>query len=285
MIQEFAYLREIEAKICGPLGFIQERPLDPHSQVWCDLVTNNPFEKDYRAFLAGKLAEYKNTLSAMQSFDLYALNGVRAKELLAHFQRAQRVRSNLSRPGGCSSAEIRFIQAFHTLAIGYIAATAWEYIRPGRNIDANKFLAPFLSAGLSIKEVAQSAEQQGITDADTFLQFISGPAGQDAATKPQPKDAILNNPIAVGLLDRMRNAGKLDAAYQWIGEHTNYERAVFACYIDNKANIAEWNKAFCDLWGLKHRTLSKAYSDLSTKSEKTQAKYNEMLAIFDTTTK
>lgn len=83
----------------------------------------------------------------------------------------------------------------------------------------------------------------------------------------------------------MKDAGKLDAAYQWIGTHTNYEKAVFACYIDNKATITEWDKAFCDLWGLKHRTLSKAYSDLTTKSEKTQSKYNEMLVIFDTPTK
>lgn len=249
MVQELAYIREIENKLCGPLGFISERPLDPHTQVWCDLVSNNPFERDFKAFIAGKLAEYRNTLSAMQSFDLHALNGVRTNELLAHFQRAQGVRSNLSRPGGCSTAEIRFIQAFYTLTIGYIAATAWEYIRPGRNIDANKFLAPFLSAGLSIKEVAQSAEQQGITDADTFLQFISGPAGHDAATKPQPKDAILNNPTAVVLLDRMKDADKLDAAYQWKGNPSHYEIAAYAKLIAEHAGIGrKWASTLASLW-------------------------------------
>lgn len=260
MIQEFAYIREIENKLCGPLGFISERPLDPHTQVWCDLVSNNPSERDYKAFLTGKLAEYRNTLSAMQSFDLHALNGVRAKELLAHFQRAQGVRSNLSRPGGCSSAEIRFIQAFHTLAIGYIAATAWEYIRPGRNIDANKFLAPFMSAGLSIKEVAQSAEQHGITDADTFLQFISGPAGQDATgqPKPTPKDAILNNQKAIAKLKILVDNGFCDNNYGWIKEgHTNFQRATAAYLIGIRAGIDGYYSAFEDLWQCKYLSSDK----------------------------
>lgn len=248
MIQDFAYLIKIEEKLCGPLGFIQERPLDPHTQVWCDLVSDNPFERDYRAFLAGKLAEYRNTLSAMQSFDLHALNRVRTKELLSHLQRAQQVRSNLSRPG-ISTAETRFIQALQVLTIGYISATAWEYVKPGRDMDASGFLAPFLSAGLSIEELAQSAEQQGITDSGTFLQFISGPAGQDAHDKPQPKDTILNNPTAVSLLMKMQDAGLLDATYQWIGTTTHYEIAAYAKLIAGAAGIGRrWASTFADLW-------------------------------------
>lgn len=281
MVQELAYIREIENKLCCPLGFISERPLDPHTQVWCDLVSNNPFERDYKAFLTGKLAEYRNTLSAMQSFDLHALNGARAKELLAHFQRAQGVRSNLSRPGGCSTAEIRFIQAFYTLTIGYIAATAWEYIRPGRNIDAKKFLAPFLSAGLSIKEVAQSAEQQGITDADTFLQFISGPAGHDAATKPQPKDAILNNPKAVSKLEILVNAGFCNSQYAWISEgHTNFQRAMAAYLIGIRSGIEGYYAAFEDLWGCKYLSSDKAKAT-QLQAPKAKEKVNEISKLLD----
>lgn len=281
MVQELAYIREIENKLCGPLGFISERPLDPHTQVWCDLVSNNPIKRDYKAFLAGKLAEYKNTLSAMQSFDLHALNGVRTKELLAHFQRAQGVRSNLSRPGGCSTAEIRFIQAFHTLAIGYIAATAWEYIRPGRNIDANKFLTPFLSAGLSIEELAQSAEQQGITDADTFLQFISGPAGHDAATRPQPKDAILNNKKAVSKLGLLVKAGFCNSQYGWISEgHTNFQRAMAAYLIGLSCGIDGYYSAFEDLWGCKYLSSDKAKAT-QLQAQKAKEKVGQICKLLD----
>jgi len=292
MIQDFSYLREIERSLCGPLGFISERNANTPSQVWRDLFSENRWETDFKAFLGRKLAEYRNTLVTMQPFDLHALNRARGQELLQHYQRMQGVCSKVSAPVR-QVDELRFIQAFQVLTLGYIAATAWEYLKPAREMDANGFLAPFLSAGLTIEEVARSAETQGITDADTFLQLLSGPAGKRRGqAQPQPKDTILNNPSAVALLDKMKDAGKLGVSYQWRytdneGQpvtHTNYEKAVFANLIAIKANVAEWDKAFCDLWGLTHRTLSKALDALDKKTEKTKRKYSVMLSIFDNPT-
>lgn len=292
MIQDFSYLREIERSLCNPLGFISERTANTPSQVWRDLFSENRWESDFKAFLAGKLAEYRNALVTMQLFDLHAINRLRGQELLQHFQRMQGVCSKVSAPV-LQADELRFIQAFQVLTLGYISATAWEYMKPAREMDANKFLAPFLSAGLTIEEVAKSVETQGLTDADTFLQLLSGPIGKHRKqAKPQPKDTILNNHTAVALLDKMKDAGKLGVSYQWRytdnqGQpvsHTNYERATFANYITIKAEIAEWDKAFCDLWGLPHRTLSKALDALDKKTEKTKRKYSVMLSIFDNPT-
>lgn len=293
MIQELAYLREIERSLCGPLGFISESTANTPSQVWRDLFSENRWETDFQRFLAGKLAEYRNTLATMQSFDLHALNRLRIQELLGHYQRMQGVCSNVSTPTHRVD-EIRFIQAFQVLTLGYISTTAWEYMKPGRGMDANGFLAPFLAAGLTIDELAQSAERQGLTDAETYRQLLGASTPKQGQPQPTPKDAILNNTTAVSLLKKMQEAGLLDAAYQWmntnqLGEkvtHTNYEKAVFAWFIGSKATITEWDKAFCDLWGLPHRKLSKAYHTLGTTiNAKTQRKYQQMLEIFDNPTK
>ena len=299
MIQELEYLREIERNLCGPLGFISEKTANTPSQVWRDLFSENRWETDFKRFLAGKLAEYRNTLANMQPFDLHALNRLRTQELLGHYQMMQGVCSNVSAPAHRVD-EIRFIQAFQVLTLGYISATAWEYMKPGRGMDANGFLAPFLAAGLTIDELTQSAERQGLTDADTYRQLLGASTPNRGQPQPMPKDAILNNPTAVSLLTIMQGAGLLDATYQWRHtneqgqpiRHTNYKKAQFAFHIysrclnnDNTPQIPEWDKAFCDLWGLQHRTLSKAYADLATIGEKTQKRYAQMLTIFDTPTK
>ena len=292
MINEFAYLGEIARKFSGLLGFISERTANTYTQVWRDLCIENRWESDFKKFMAEKLTDYRNDLESMTLFDLRAQNKIRGQELLSHYKRMLEVYSNMSRFEQHSFEELRFANAFQVLTLGYISATAWEYMKPDRSMDVNGFLASFLSAGLKIEEVAQSVEQQGVTDSETFLQLLSDRVGSHITpNQPRPKDAILNNSIAVSLLDRMKDAGLLDYAYQWrttdkIGntiKHTKYEMATFAVHIDSKAKVTKWDKAFCDLWGLPHRTLSKAYADLSNKSDKTQEKYNGLLSIFDST--
>lgn len=248
MIQELTYLREIERSLCGPLGFISESTANTPSQVWRDLFSENRWEPDFQRFLAGKLAEYRNTLATMQSFDLHALNRLRTQELLGHYQRMQGVCSKLSTTTHRVD-EIRFIQAFQILTLGYISATAWEYMKPGRGMDANGFLAPFLAAGLTIDELAQSAERQGLTDADTYRQLLGASTPKQGQPQPTPKDTILNNPTAVVLLDRMKDADKLDAAYQWKGNPSHYEIAAYAKLIAEHAGIGrKWASTLASLW-------------------------------------
>jgi hypothetical protein len=289
MINEFVYLGEIARKFSGFLGFISERTANTHTQVWRDLCIDNRWESDFKKFLAEKLKEYRDVLESMSLFDLRAQNKIREQELLNHFKRMLEVYSNMSRFEQHSFEELRFANAFQVLTLGYISATAWEYMKPDRSMDVNGFLTPFLSAGLKIEEVAQSVEHQGVTDSETFLQLLSDRAGGHRTPQPRPKDAILNNSIAVSLLDIMKDAGLLDYAYQWSTsdqfgkpiKNTNYKKATFAVYIANKADLAEWDKVFCDLWGLPHRTLSKAYDALGNKTPKTQNMYANMLSFFD----
>lgn len=290
MINEFAYLREIARKFSGFLGFISERTSNTHTQVWRDLCIDNRWESDYAEFLAEKLKEYRNALEAMSQSDLRLQNKLRRQELLHLFKKKQAVYSNMSRFELHSFEELRFADAFQVLTLGYISATASEYMKPDRKMDVNGFLDPFLSAGLKIEEVAQSAERQGATDSETFLHLFSDRArSHGTPDRPRPQDAILNNSTAVLLLDRMKDAGMLDNAYQWstsdqLGrpiKNTNYKKATFAVYIANKAGLAEWDKTFCDLWGLPHRTLSRAYDALGNKTAKTQNEYANMLSFFD----
>ncbi len=190
------------------------------------------------------------------------------------------------------------IHTLRDLTIGYAAASVIAYYQQGISLNLP---ASIRAEG---KALAASAAAQGLTDADTFLGILNASTDQQGGRsqgqpQPRPKDAILNNATAVSLLKIMERAGKLDAAYQWRDtdnegkpkRHTNYEKAQFAFYIagrclskDNTQQIPEWDKAFCDLWGLPHRILSKAYADLGTKGEKTQGRYHKMLAIFDTPT-
>ena len=281
MIQDFSYLREIERSLCGPLGYISERNANTPSQVWRDLFSENRWEPDFKAFLAGKLAEYRNTLVTMQLFDLHALNRLRGQELLQHYQRMQEVCSKVSAPVR-QVDELRFIQAFKELTLGYIAATTWEYMKPARKMDANGFLAPFLSAGLTIEEVAKSAETQGITDADTFLQLLSGPAcKRKEQAQPQPKDAILNNPKAVSKLEILVNAGFCNSQYAWISEgHTNFQRAMAAYLIGIRSGIEGYYAAFEDLWGCKYLSSDKAKAT-QLQAPKAKEKVNEISKLLD----
>lgn len=264
MIQEFEYLREIERSLYGGLGFIPERETDTtHSRIWCDLYGNNRYESDLDRFLATKIAEYRNTIAAMDRNDLRAQNGLRGKELQHFFQIVQRERSQSCSPV-YRKDERHFKTAFQVLTLGFISATAWEYMKPERSMDVNGFLAPFLSAGLKIEEVAQSVERQGVTDSETFLQLISDRVGSHATpSRPHPKDAIINNSIAVSLLNKMKDVGLLDAAYQWIGSPSHYEMAAFAKLIAEHARIGRmWASSFADLWPtVKARQLTRGLSE------------------------
>lgn len=280
MIQELAYLREIERSLCGPLGFISESTANAPSQVWRDLFSENRWETDFQRFLAGKLAEYRNTLATMQSFDLHALNRLRIQELLGHYQRMQGVCSNVSAPTHRVD-EIRFIQAFQVLTLGYISTTAWEYIKPGRGMDANGFLAPFLAAGLTIDELAQSAERQGLTDAETYRQLLGASTPKQGQPQPRPKDAILNNKKAVSKLKILVNAGFCNSQYGWISEgHTNFQRAMAAYLIGLSCGIDGYYSAFEDLWGCKYLSSDKAKAT-QLQAQKAKEKVNQICKLLD----
>lgn len=268
---------------------------DSQRKTWTILgqnpATGNVYESQRKAIVKARLAQYRAGLDASTPAQLHINAIIRASELEQLYQRATRHLSDLNEDGLWKFRE-NMIRTLWDLTIGYASASVIAYYQQGINLSLPA------SIRAESKALADSAVMQGLTDADTFLGILNASTNQQGGRgqgQPQqrPKDAILNNATAVSLMKKMQDAGKLDAAYQWRDtdnegkriRHTNYERATFAVFIDNKSNIPEWDKAFCDLWGLRHRTLSKAYADLSTKGVNTQKKYLQMLAIFDTPTK
>lgn len=285
MMQEHTFLFDIVADLNAIWGEDSQR------KTWEVLGKDNPSEGQRRAIVGARLEQYRARLDAYTPAQLHLNAKIRASELEQLYQQAAAHLSDLNADGLPLFRE-NMIRTLWDLTIGYAAASVIAYYQQGIPLNLP---ASIRAEG---KALAASAAAQGLTDTDTFLGILNASTGQQGGRsqgQPQqrPKDAILNNATAVSLLKKMQDAGKLDAAYQWRDtdnegkpvRHTNYEKATFAVFIDNKTSIPEWDKAFCGLWGLPHRTLSKAYADLATKGDKTQKKYLQMLAIFDTPTK
>lgn len=291
MMQEHTFLWDIVADLNAIWGE------DCQRKTWAVLGEGNPYESQRRAIVRERLERYRATLAASTPAQLHLNAKLRASELEQLYQQATAFWPSLN-TFDLLDFHRNMIHTLRDLTIGYAAASVIAYYQQGISLNLP---ASIRAEG---KALAASAAAQGLTDADTFLGILNASTDQQGGRsqgqpQPRPKDAILNNATAVSLLKIMERAGKLDAAYQWRDtdnegkpkRHTNYEKAQFAFYIagrclskDNTQQIPEWDKAFCDLWGLPHRILSKAYADLGTKGEKTQGRYHKMLAIFDTPT-
>lgn len=147
------------------------------------------------------------------------------------------------------------------------------------------------SAGISdisalFSAVCEAANEWGIHYTIPIRDLLS------LTEQATPKDVILNNSTAISLMDKMREVGLLDGSYQWRTisdgrpqKHTNYEKAVYAYFIYNRCypTIKDWDLAFCDLWRLAHRTLSKSLNELNNYPERRE-KYNALLSVFDDNT-
>ena len=293
MMQEHSFLWDIVADLGAVWGE------DCQRKTWSTLgqsSTGNVYESQRRAIVRERLEQYRTRLDASTPAQLHLNATLRANELGQLYQQSERYWPDLNADVLPLFTE-NMIRTLRDLTIGYAAASVIAYYQQGISLN--------LPASIRAKSdaLAASADAQGLTDAGTFLGILNATTNggrSQGDPQPRPKDAILNNTTAVSLLKIMQGAGLLDATYQWRHtneqgkaiRHTSYEKAQFAFHIysrclnnDNTPQIPEWDKAFCDLWGLQHRTLSKAYADLATKGEKTQKRYAQMLTIFDTPTK
>lgn len=271
MIQEFEYLREIERSLYGGLGFIPERETDTtHSRVWCDLYGNNRYETDLDRFLASKIAEYRNTIAAMDQNDLRSQNGLRGKELLHFFQMVQKDRSQSCSPVSRKD-ERHFKKAFRVLTLGYIAATVWEYMTPNRGMDAYGFLDSFLSAGLGIEEVAKTVEELGITDAKAFCSSFEAQKKDRGSKVPASREynLLANYPVAKVYLDRLVIAAFLNTDYSL--KTTKATAAIIASTIAGELKISAFCKYFEKLWGIKD--LSGALKQVKSRANKEQTRF------------
>ena len=265
---------------------------DSQRKTWAILGQNpssgNVYESQRRAIVRARQEQYRARLDAATPAQLHLNAKIRAEELEQLYLQATAHLSGLNEDGLPLFRE-NMIRTLWDLTIGYCAASVITYYQQGIKLS--------LPASIRAEDnaLAASAVSQGLTDVDTFLGILAASTDQQGGRnqgqpQPRPKDVILNNPTAVSLLKKMQNAGLLDANYQWRNtdnegrpiRHTDYAKALFACYIDNKAGIPEWDKAFSNLWGLKHRTLTRRYSAFPTLTGRTQKKYMQMLLIFDT---
>lgn len=269
-MQEFSFLQDIEFDLEGNPFAVRAR-------------TEAVFNQPYKAIIDTRLAEYRNQLAATPSAVLQRTARIRASELSGHYAAALR---HEQAQGSKDAADRKRIAALSALSAGFIAASIVEYT--DRKISG--FIEAFTPSiqQEDIERIAASAESQGITDAATFRELFNAleKVGK-IQDKPvlRPKDAILNNGTAVAMLNKMRDLGMLDATYQWRDtdnqgkriRHTQFEKAVFADAIGKKASIIDWDKAFSDLWGLKHRILTRRFSDLNNLSETKRLEYIRMV--------
>ena len=253
--------------------------------------TGNVYESQRRAIVRAKLEQYRAGLDAATLAQLSLNAKIRASELGQLFQYTAEYWPDLNADELPKFSE-NMIRTLRDLTLGYAAASVIAYYQRGIRLILP---ANFRAEG---EALAASAFAQGLVDTETFRGILNASTeGGQNQSQLRPKDAILNNSTAVALLNTMQEAGMLDVAFQWRHtdeqgktiRHTNRKKALFAFYIYNRClnkdktpQLPEWDKAFCDLWGLKHRTLSKANDDLSHATDRTKEKYAQMLSIFNT---
>ena len=238
MIAElFPFLTNIERDLEG-LSTRESNPL------WCIGKTAR------NARINATITNFDRQLNAASTDDLTAY----AEGLKPHLQRAMAYRAGdiwTDYQSTIADCHKHFCFAFFALILR-------AYDNKNLFVNARDYAA---SAGIEdfaalSSEVRQAANDWGIFHTPTIAELLAEKrqGRSQGQPQPRPKDAILNNPTAVSLLKMMQDAGLLDAAYQWRDtdnegnpqRHTGYEKALFACYIDNKAVIPRWDKAFSD---------------------------------------
>lgn len=226
---------------------------DCQRKTWAVLGEGNPYEGQRKAIVRERLERYQATLAGCAPASLHLTANLRASELGQLYQQAAEFWPSLE-TSDLSDFHRNMIRTLRDLTIGYAAASVIAYYQQGINLN--------LPANIRAEEdaLAASAVLQGLTDADTFQSILhaSTQGGRSQGRpQPKPKDVVLNNPTAVALLEKMKEAGLLDANYQWITTYengrpiriTHYRKAAYADYISRKVGLGKkWTSVFANLW-------------------------------------
>ena len=259
MIQEFAYLNDIEVNLDSMFG-IEIR----HQS---EFLTG-PIDR----IISGKISEYKSTLDNLSVNELSQTKDARESELQNHYMKALQYRR-----GQNSRAPVdqKRIQVLHDLVRAYIGISAVKYAENGIG-----FMQSFI-VGLDNNEIARMAELLNM-DLNTFKQRIV-PSKRDTklGITPLQTDYSLERdyPGYTGFFSRLVQKGILGTDYSLPNKRgRGCTAAIISFVLGKELNISKQHKYFEQYWGLKNLDVSLD----QVKKRKNKGKTRDVLdAIFD----